>query len=101
MPKRLPGSVQNLSHLSANHRLKAIKQVFKFAAKKNIIPTNPAGDIERLKVRSSGYATWSLDDVKQFKARHPIGSRARLALELLLCTGDPTFRRSHIWSSAH
>lgn len=32
---------------SANHRLKAIKQVFKFAARKNIISSNPARDIER------------------------------------------------------
>jgi integrase len=86
---------------SANHRLKAIKQVFKFAARKNIISSNPARDIERLKIRSSGYATWSLDDVKQFEQHHPVGSKARLALALLLYTGARrsdilTFGRQHI-----
>jgi integrase len=86
---------------SANNRLKAIKQVFKFAARKNIISSNPARDVERLKIRSSGYATWTMDDVAAFEARHPIGSRARLALALLLYTGARrsdvlTFGRQHV-----
>jgi len=41
----------------------------------------------------SGYHTWTPEEVRQFEARHPVGTKARLALALLLFTGQ---RRSDI-----
>ena len=41
----------------------------------------------------SGYHTWTLEEVRQYEERHPIGTKARLALALLLFTGQ---RRSDI-----
>jgi integrase len=78
---------------SANARVKAMRQVFKFGVKKKLAPTNPARDIEYFKSGSTGFHTWTLDEVHQFEARHPIGTKARLALALLLFTGQ---RRSDI-----
>ena len=78
---------------SANARVKAIRQVFKFGVKKKLAPSNPARDVEYFKSGSTGFHTWTLEEVQQFEARHPIGTKARLALVLLLFTGQ---RRSDI-----
>ena len=36
------------------------------------------------KLAAGGYHTWNEDDIAQFEARHPIGTKARLAFALLL-----------------
>jgi hypothetical protein len=36
---------------------------------------------------TDGFHSWTLDEVSQHQARHPIGTKARLALALLLFTG--------------
>lgn len=78
---------------AGNGRVKAIRQVFKWGVKKKLAPSNPARDVPYLKTGSTGYHTWTLEEVQQFQARHPIGIKARLAFELLLLTGQ---RRSDI-----
>jgi integrase len=78
---------------AANARLKAIRQVFKFGVKKKLAPRNPARDVEYFKSGSTGFPIWTLEEVHQFEARHPFGSKARLALALMLFTGQ---RRSDI-----
>jgi len=78
---------------SANARLKAMRQVFKFGVKKSLAPSNPARDVEYFKSGSTGFHTWTPEEVQQFEERHPVGSKARLALALMLFTGQ---RRSDI-----
>jgi integrase len=84
----------------ANNRVKAIRQVFKWAARKRgpdgrpYAFGNPAREVSYLKSNNpSGYHTWSIEEVQQYENRHPIGSKARLALALLLFTGQ---RRSDV-----
>ena len=91
---------------AANSRIKAIRQVFKFAlkSKKRLglrISINPARDVEKFKTGSTGFHTWTVEEVRQFEARHPIGTKARLALALLLFTGQRRsdairFGRQHV-----
>jgi integrase len=78
---------------SANARVKAMRQVFKFGVKKKLAPGNPARDVEYFKSGSTGFHTWTPEEVRQFEERHPIGSKPRLALALMLFTGQ---RRSDI-----
>jgi integrase len=78
---------------AANSRLKAMRQVFKWGLKKKHAPSNPARDVEYFRSGSTGFHTWSQEEVQQFEGRHPVGSKARLALALLLFTGQ---RRSDI-----
>ena len=49
--------------------------------------SNPARDVRRLKYASAGFHTWTVEEVKQFEAKHPIGTKARLALALMLFLG--------------
>jgi integrase len=84
---------------AANARVKAIRQVFKFGVKKKdkdgkpYVASNPARDVEYFKTGSTGFYTWTIEDVQQFEAKYPIGTKARLALALLMFTGQ---RRSDI-----
>jgi integrase len=84
---------------AANGRVKDIRQVFKFGIKKKdssgkpYITNNPARDVEYFKTGLTGFYTWTVDDVRQYEVRHPIGTNARLALSLLRFTGQ---RRSDI-----
>jgi integrase len=84
----------------ANNRVKAIRAVFKWAVRKKgpdgrpLAASNPARDVPYFKSNNpSGYHTWTLEEVHQFEERHAIGTKARLALALLLFTGQ---RRSDI-----
>jgi len=54
---------------------------------------NPAQGVKRPRIKTDGFHTWSEADIAAFEAAHPIGSRARLALALLLYTAQ---RRSDV-----
>jgi integrase len=54
---------------------------------------DPARDIEYIKRKSAGFRTWSEDEIATFEAHHPVGSKTRLALALLLYTAQ---RRSDV-----
>ena len=51
------------------------------------MPHNPARDVANIKTTSAGRHTWTVEEVRQFEARHPIGSKARLARAVMLYTG--------------
>src|SRR6516162_5717292 len=70
-----------------------MRQVFKFGVKKQLAPSNPARDVAYFKSGTPGFHTWTPEEVLQFEERHPVGSKARLALAFLLFTGQ---RRSDI-----
>jgi site-specific recombinase XerD len=65
---------------AANGRVKATRQVFKFGMRRRFISNNPARDVEYIKTGSTGFHTWTVDEVQQFQERHPIGTKARLAM---------------------
>lgn len=44
------------------------------------VTTNPTRDVSRFRVGSTGYRTWAPEEVEQYEKRHPVGSKARLAL---------------------
>ncbi len=78
---------------SANNRVKALRRMFQWAMDEDHITSNPCRDLKRIKRQSEGWHTWTLEEVEQFEARHPLETTARLALALLLYTGA---RRSDV-----
>ncbi len=54
---------------------------------------NPAIGVKRPKIKGKGFRSWKDEHCAKFEAEHPLGTRARLAYELLSCTG---LRRSDI-----
>jgi len=74
---------------AANNLLKVLRAVFGWASDPEIgfMPNNPARDVKRVNTASQGHHTWTVDEVFQFEDRHPVGSKARLAMALMLYTG--------------
>jgi integrase len=71
----------------ANNWLKALRAAFKWAVLNEHCDTNPAKAVERFSSDGEGYHTWTVAEVEQFEAHFPIGTKAHLALALLLYTG--------------
>lgn len=78
---------------AANGIVKALRQVFTWAVAAGHAQVNPAREVPYLKGNPDGFHTWTIDEVERFTDRHPIGTKARLALALLLFTG---VRRSDV-----
>jgi integrase/recombinase XerD len=68
-------------------RLKALKALFSFAIEQRLTTDDPTRGVKPLHYKKSEHRSWSLSDVAAFEAFHPIGSKARLALALMLYTG--------------
>jgi integrase len=78
---------------AANGRVKALRCLYAWAVGAGHVDHNPARDVPKLKGNPEGFHTWTVEEVRQFEARHPMGTKARLALALLLFTGT---RRSDV-----
>jgi integrase len=73
---------------AANRLRKDISQLFRFAAKRyGFRGQNPASLAETFKTKSDGFHTWTDDEVAIFRTKFLSGHKARLALEIFLCTG--------------
>jgi integrase len=78
---------------AANSLVKYLRQVFAVAVSNDLMDRNPAREVPYLQSGSTGFHSWAIEEVKQFEERHPIGCKARLAMALLLYTGQ---RRSDV-----
>lgn len=67
-----------------NNALRAIKHLFKYAKTYWGLKPNPAEEIEKRKVVTKGFEPWEPDDLSQYFKRHRLGSKAHLAMMLLL-----------------
>jgi integrase len=78
---KLPGA--------ANNRLKYLSSLFGWAIdkKKYGLGANPVRDVKQMRYASSGFYTWTIDDVRKFEDRHKVGSIPRLAMALMLYLG--------------
>jgi len=78
---------------AANALVKALRQVFVWGCQAGDCDRNPAAEVPYIRSLSPGFHSWSAEEVERFEQTHPIGTSARLALALLLYTGQ---RRSDI-----
>ncbi len=64
------------------------RKMFAFAKKRRQITENPVDDTDPIKAQartnSKGFHSWTEAEIQRFEERHPIGSKAYLALMLLL-----------------
>jgi integrase len=78
---------------AARNLLAVIRLLMKFAIDAGIRADDPTLGVKHAKIKTAGFRTWEEEDIAAFEAAHPIGTRARLALALLLGTGQ---RRSDV-----
>ena len=67
-------------------RLKALWALFNFACEYGLAEFNPTIGVKPLDHFSEGHHTWTSEEITQFQRCHPVGSKARLAMALMLYT---------------
>jgi integrase len=78
---------------AARSWLATLRSLCKFALKRGWLRSDPTVNIKLRAIKGDGFHTWTEDEIAQFEAHHPIGTKPRLALALLLYTGQ---RRSDV-----
>lgn len=73
---------------AANNTLKALRGFMRFASDRGLVRADPTQGLRKRKVSSSGFHTWSEDEIATYENTWPLGTRPRLALALLLYTGQ-------------
>lgn len=78
---------------AANNLLRMLRMLMRFAIERGWRKDDPTLAVRKVRAATEGFHTWTEDEIAKFEAKHPTGSRARLALALLLYTAQ---RRSDV-----
>jgi site-specific recombinase XerD len=71
---------------AADKLVKYLRTLFVWAIKNGYATHNPTAGVEKVH-DSEGYHTWSEDEIAAYRNHHPVGTKARLALEIFLNIG--------------
>lgn len=78
---------------AANNLLRVLTYALEHAVGQEWIRANPALGVKPIRTKSTGFRTWEEEHIEAFERRYASGTRERLALCLILYTGQ---RRSDI-----
>src|SRR5499427_6950572 len=78
---------------AARSWLVTLRSLCQFAVKRRYLRTDPTANIKQRTIKGDGFHCWTDAEIAQFEAHHPIGTKPRLALALLLYTAQ---RRSDV-----
>jgi integrase len=67
-----------------NNHLRAVKSIFAYAKKYHRLSPNPAQGLEKINITTDGFPEWEDADIERFVVKHPLGTKAYLALMLLM-----------------
>jgi integrase len=74
---------------AANNLLNVLRVLMKHALRKNMIDADPCRDVQRVRAKKTeGFHSWTEEEIAQFEAFYPFGTRERLCLALHLYTGQ-------------
>ena len=71
---------------ASRNRLKALKALFRWATEGGRVEYDPTRDVRANSYQEKGHHTWSLEEIAAFEQQHPVGSKPRLAMALMLYT---------------
>lgn len=78
---------------AANNLRKVLSRLMEYAVRIGMASRNPVRGVRKFKTNPEGWHPWTDEEIAKFEQRHPLGTKARLALALLLYTGQ---RRSDV-----
>jgi integrase len=73
---------------AANMLRKQLLRLLDYAITLRIRTDNPVRVTKPYRIKTNGFHTWTEEEIAAFEARHPLGTKARLALALMLWTGQ-------------
>jgi integrase len=84
----IAAKLQSSGPHAANNLLRMLRLLFDFAVSDNWVKTNPTAGVKPIRAKSDGFVTWSEEDITAFEKCWASGTKQRLALALLLYTGQ-------------
>jgi len=78
---------------AANHLLRILRLLCQHGVEAGLLRADPTIGVKRRRYEVRGYRTWTEAEIAQYEAHWPTGTRQRLAIALLLYTGQ---RRSDV-----
>jgi integrase len=78
---------------AANNLLSMIGLLMRYAVEIGWCANDPTIGVRKVRVTSTGFHSWTEEEIALYEAKHPVGSKARLAFDLLLYTAQ---RRSDV-----
>jgi integrase len=78
---------------SANNLLRILRILMSFAVERGFRKDNPTLGVRKVRSQSDGRHSWTEEEIAQFEGRWAVGTRERLAMALMLYTGQ---RRSDV-----
>jgi integrase len=72
---------------AARHFVEALRHFFEWAVEANLLRVDPTAGVKVVKGKTDGFAVWTEDDISAFRRRWPLGTRQRVAFEVLRETG--------------
>jgi len=72
---------------AARNFLEAMRGLFRWALETGHVAADPTAGIKSAKLRTDGFHAWTEAEIAQYEARWPLGTRERLAFDVLLYTG--------------
>lgn len=72
---------------AADKLVKVIKSLFNWAIREKLATQNPAVGVKPINTGSEGFHTWTSGELEQFRAFYPLGTKPRLAMEIMINIG--------------
>jgi integrase len=72
---------------AARHFVEALRGLFRWLVESGLVANDPTEGVRVVKPKSEGFAVWTPDDEAMFRNRWPLGTRERVAFEVLRQTG--------------
>jgi integrase len=83
--KHIQAIIAPFSPVVQGNWMRALRGLMKFAVKAQLLASDPTAGVVRDKAeRSDGHTAWTEEDVEKYRKVHPLGTRQRLAMELML-----------------
>lgn len=73
---------------AANNLLRMLRILMRHAIEIEMIHRDPTDKVRGYSKKTAGFHTWTEQEIHQFEARYELGSMARLAMALMLYTGQ-------------
>jgi integrase len=71
----------------ARNWLGTVHALFQWAVSREHVDADPTRDVKVKRLRGDGFHTWTAAEMRAFEERWPLGTRERLAYDLMLWTG--------------
>lgn len=72
---------------AARNFLEAMRGLMRWAKQRDLIKVDPTAELKAVRPKSDGFPTWTEEEIAKFQAHYKLGTRERVAFDILLYSG--------------